>query len=174
MISINKTISSQNITDWSRFATDIEQTTGTILRLPTLNDQKVDEIMVCEGIIRAKKRRLLEKMVLDQGISLIISLCQPSEDECFQYWPTEVNEVFNVDSINVKCLSVSQPSDNIKVYKLKVQQERYNSREGSDQIEREADVTLVHYNQWIINVEHTQKQLQEYKKMIRFLVDFYI
>ena len=120
MVSASQNVTSQNISDWSQFATDIEQTTGTIIRLPTLNDQRVDEIMVCEGIIKAKKRRLLEKMVLDCGISLIISLCDPTEDECFQYWPTQVDEVFNVDSINVNCLSVSQPSDNIKVYKLKV------------------------------------------------------
>ena len=45
---------------------------------------------------------------------------------------------------------------------------------NSEEIGREAEVTLVHYNQWILNVEHTQTQLQEYIKMIRFLAEFYV
>ena len=56
---------SQAVGDWSGFATDIEQTTATIIKLPTLNEEKVDEIIVSEGIFRAKKRRLWEKIVLD-------------------------------------------------------------------------------------------------------------
>ena len=56
---------SQTVGDWSRFATDLEQTTATIVKLPTLNEERLDEIIVYEGIIRAKKRRLWEKIVLD-------------------------------------------------------------------------------------------------------------
>ena len=65
MVTTSETDIRQEVSDWSVFATDIPMTTATIIKMPTLNEDHVSEIIACEGIIRAKKRKLLEKVVLD-------------------------------------------------------------------------------------------------------------
>ena len=145
---------------------------GNIIRIPTLKDEYVHEVVTCDGPLREKTRSFWREMVLDQGVTMIFNICKGhnglkcrSEEQtlcCDQHvWPTRVNEQMSDCDITVSCESVSQPEAFIKIYNLIVRQfvfdEEFGLREAD--VIRTAKVSLIVYSQRILYVAQVPLQL---------------
>ena len=130
---------------------------GNIVRIPTLKDEYVHEVITCDGPLRDKTNSFWRDMVLDQEVTMILNLCKSSNSIesnierqnlcCDQHvWPIRVNEQISDCDITVTCESVLSPEAFIKVYKLIVRQyeiDQYGLR--SADVIRSAKVSLITY-----------------------------
>ena len=49
---------------------------GNVVRIPTLKDEYVHEVITCDGPLRDKTRSFWRDMVLDQDVTMIFNLCK--------------------------------------------------------------------------------------------------
>ena len=132
---------------------------GNVVRIPTLKDEYVHEIITCDGPLRDKTRNFWKNMVLDQGVTMIFNLCKSSNITeskgnsqticCYQHeWPSRINEQIIEEDITVSCESVNNSIAFTKVYNLIVQQYEYDEYGiRGDEVIRSAKVSLITYSQ---------------------------
>ena len=137
---------------------------GNVVRIPTLKDEYVHEVITCDGPLRDKTRSFWKNMVLDQGVTKIFNLCRSSNNTestgesqtmCGNQheWPTRVNEQIIDEDITVSCESVNSSIAFTKVYNLIVQQFEYDEYGiRGDEVIRSAKVSLIIYTKRILNV----------------------